>query len=380
MRHLAKSFDIHLGAFIDDPVDQQHVKMLETLCASTCFITRGGRSRALRLPGGWVSNLPLSVALWRDEQMTRFVERAVQGGTNHAYVFSGQMASYVLRHVCQKMTVVMDFVDVDSEKFAQYARSVKWPMSSVYRREAGRLRQFEKQVARSVDATLFVSEQEARLFRKRGGSYAHTVYALENGVDLDYFAPQPGSEATDRPGLVFTGAMDYRPNIEAVEWMVEEVLPMVRQKVPETRFTIVGGNPPASVRRLKTRKHVEVTGRVDDVRPYIAAAQVAVAPMQTARGIQNKVLEAMAMGKPVVATSPAYSGIDAVSDTHLVVRDEPEAFSRAVVELLKDKERRLHMGTAARRKVTERYSWDSRLRVLDDILVRHRQPGSRVAS
>lgn len=376
LRHLAKKFDIHLGAFIDDPEDRQHVGMLEDVCASTCFIMRGSGARALRLPGAWNSTLPLSVALWRNKGMARYVEEKMNGGVEHAYIFSGQMAPYILRYVSQKLTVVMDFVDVDSDKFRQYADRAHWPVSRVYKREAGRLHQFEKQIARAVDASLFVSEEEAALFRRHAGSYAHTVYALENGVDLDYFAPQPEPEGAGPARLVFTGAMDYRPNVEAADWMVQSVLRKVQDEVPGTEFTIVGANPGAGVRRLGGRTGVTVTGRVDDVRPYLAAADVAVAPIRTARGIQNKVLEAMAMGKAVVSTTAAYSGIDARPEEELVVRDDADGFAEAIVSLLKDDARRQQLGRAARARMVERYSWASRLEVLDGILARHRQPGA----
>ncbi|MBZ6379997.1 hypothetical protein B5C34_14305 [Pacificimonas flava] len=383
LRHLAKSYDIHLGAFIDDDADWRYVPVLEELCASTCFLKVGSRRNPARLARAWLGSLPLSVALWGSAEMKSYVDDCLSDRSiQNAYVFSGQMAPYVHRHVTSGRTIIMDFVDVDSDKFRQYAATASWPFSGLYSQEAAQLKQFEKQTARVVDASLFVSEAEAKLFRGIAGSYGHTVYALENGVDLDFFSPAGGTPSADAKttaeagrGLVFAGAMDYPPNIEAVEWLVGDILPRVRRRVPGTDLTIVGSNPVPAVRRLARKKGVEVTGFVEDIRPYVRRAAISVAPIRTARGVQNKVLEAMAMGKPVVASSQAYSGINAEPGHDLLVADTADAFAGAVADLLEDGKRRARMGRAARAKMRSYYSWDARLAHLDEIMARHAKAG-----
>lgn len=375
LSHLRRHFHVHLGAFIDDPDDWQYEDTLRAVCGEVCLIERSGPGKLLSAAHGLFDDAPLSVALWSDPRMRSFVQRVIDRyNVRHSYVFSGQMAGYMLRHLSSRRMFIMDFVDMDSDKFTQYVRTSSWPMKRIYQREAVRLRQFEKQIARTADACLFVSEDEAALFRRHAGSYGHTVYALENGVDLEFFTPlEDETPVGERPplGLVFTGAMDYRPNIEAAEWMVEDILPRVRDAVPGTHFTIVGSNPSRRIEALGGRPGVTVTGRVPDVRPFIAAADVSVAPIRTARGVQNKVLEAMAMGKPVVATDQAYAGISAEAGRDLIVTSGADAFAAAVVDLAKDGDARRRIGEAARKRMEEHYSWDRKMAVLDTLIERH---------
>ncbi|MEE4350233.1 MAG: TIGR03087 family PEP-CTERM/XrtA system glycosyltransferase [Pacificimonas sp.] len=369
LKHLAKSFDIHIGAFVDDPSDLQHVDRLRAMSVSSTFIEGGRMNQKMRLPRAWFSDTPLSVALWQDRRMKDYVKAVLSDGSvQNVYVFSGQMAPYIQKYTSRRRTIIMDFVDVDSDKFDQYAARASWPKKAVYGREARLLKQFEKQVARIVDASLFVSEAEARLFRRHAGSYAHTVYPLENGVDLEMFRPSGAKPAPH--SLVFTGAMDYLPNMEAVDWMVKDILPIVRRTHPGASFTIVGSNPAPEVKRL-AGKGVTVTGTVPDVRPHVHDAAVAVAPIKTARGIQNKVLEAMAMGRPVVATEAAFSGIRAQPGRDLIVEDDTDAFAGAITALFDNPDRAEALGRAGRARMESVYSWPARLSDLDLIMAKH---------
>src|SRR6185436_3795466 len=196
---------------------------------------------------------------------------------------------------------VLDFVDVDSALWRASAARRMPPLSWLQRLEARRLARFEIETVRRFDHALFVSAAEARDFGRRAGD--PPVAVVGNGVDLDAFALRNGTPVA--PEIVFTGTMDYFPNVDAVQYLSASILPRVRDAVPAARFTIVGRNPTRAVRRLAREPEVTVTGAVPDVRPYLARAAVAVAPMRIARGVQNKVLEAMAAGVPVVATSVA---------------------------------------------------------------------------
>jgi sugar transferase (PEP-CTERM/EpsH1 system associated) len=230
---------------------------------------------------------------------------------------------------------------------------------------------FEKQVARHVDLSLFVSEAEAATFRSIAGSYGHSVDTLHNGVDLEYFRPDAAFEhvkGEGSPSLVFTGAMDYRPNVDAVRWFAADVLPLVRRRFPHAGLTIVGSNPTPDVVALGKRNGILVTGRVPDVRPYIAAADVSVAPIRIARGIQNTVLEAMAMGRPIVASEAAFEGIEAERETDLLVRNSAPEFAGAICDIVCDPALAAALGARARARVTANYAWETQLRKLDRYL------------
>jgi len=375
LKHIAARETVHIGAFVDDPADMAHAEVLAGICKTVKLVPMRKIDRLARALDGWQRDLPLSVALYDDKAMRSWVwERIKQDSIDRIFVFSSQMAPYALGHTSEDRRIVMDFVDIDSDKFAQYAAESRRPKSWLYAREARLLGRFEKQVARHVDVSLFVSDTEAAMFRRLAGSYAHTVEALHNGVDLAYFSASGAFDTltlNGSPTLVFTGAMDYRPNIDAVCWFVKDVFPRVRAEHPDAAFYIVGGKPSADVQVLGGRDGVVVTGRVADVRPYLAAADVVVAPLRIARGVQNKVLEAMAMSRPVVATSAAHAGIDAEPGRDLLVRDDPIQFADAISSVMRDAAPAQLLGTNGRSAMEQRYAWPSQLAKLDQFLGIH---------
>ena len=260
---------------------------------------------------------------------------------------------------------VMDFVDVDSEKFRAYAERGPLPLRWLYGREARLLSGFERAVAARADYSLFVSEDEAALFRQMSGLGQDKVITIENGIDLDYLQPKPRTQ--DRRLIVFTGQMDYPPNVEAVTSFATQVFPAIRDACPDARFAIVGRHPTAAVQALAQRPGVEVTGAVPDIRPWLVDASLVVAPLKIARGIQNKVLEAMAMARAVVASPAAAQGIDAENGREIVVAP-PAAMASAVAALLADPAAADQIGKAARARMETRYRWEERLRPLKGLL------------
>jgi sugar transferase (PEP-CTERM/EpsH1 system associated) len=280
------------------------------------------------------------------------------------YVFSSQMAQYLPDRTRAK--VVMDFVDMDSAKFAAYAETSWGPMRWMLAREARLMTAFETKVAGRADASLFVSEAEAGLFRKRTG--AERVRVVENGIDTDFYDPEACFEriGSAGPAIIFSGQMDYRPNVEAAVWFAQAILPRVRAVHPDARFVIVGRNPTEAVRTLARLPGVSVTGEVADVRGWLAAASVIVAPLKLARGIQNKVLEGMAMARPVVASAAAAQGID--HGGTIRVGAGAGEIAEAVNALLSDGAAAAQLGMRARRQVQQRYGWPARLAVLDEVL------------
>jgi polysaccharide biosynthesis protein PslH len=342
LKALAKLAPVHVAALIDDEADRQHVAMVESVAAGV-LVERRNPSRASAVLRALASGKPASVAafdnaLLRDTVKT-FVARAA---VDTIYAFSGQMAQYVPRDFRGRF--VMDFVDMDSAKFAALGGFANGE-------EAKRLKAFEIATARRADVSLFVSTAEADLFTRETGCRASV---LENGIDLAHFASDKGVPVdAQRPLIVFTGQMDYAPNVAAVTGFVLDVLP----RVPSATFAIVGRAPSAEVRALAGDR-VIVTGEVPDTRPWLAAADVVVAPLKLARGIQNKVLEAMAMGKPVVVSSGAAQGIDAVDGRDLIVADDP---ADVIISLLRDPERMRRIGLSARARMVARYGWDAQM-------------------
>lgn len=260
----------------------------------------------------------------------------------------------------------MDLIDVDSYKWAQYSEKSPGLKRQIYRYEARCLSRYEHRIAETFDHLLVVSEQERNIFLR--GLAVDNLSVVTNGVDLDFFnLHHPQRQQPQKPTLVFTGVMDYWPNIEGVQWFVERIFPRIRAVIPATAFYIVGSRPATDVRRLGRIAGIVVTGFVEDVRDYLSAADVCVVPLRIARGIQNKILEAMAMGKPVVTTSQAFEGIKAVSGQEIISADGEDMFAAAVIDLLQDRQKAESMGAKARQCVETHYSWDRNLSVLDDI-------------
>jgi polysaccharide biosynthesis protein PslH len=379
LRYLSERAKVHLVCFADDEADAAHAAGLKAALndrLASIHVEPRRVSRAAAAARALVTGKPLSLTLFDSASLRRVVhERLAEPRVDGLFVYSGQMAQFVPETLRQRF--VMDFVDMDSEKFAAYA-AAGGPMVAVHAREARRLFAFERAIAGRADASLFVSEAEAALFRRRSG--AARVAALANGIDSDRFdpnadfAPLPREQRGEGPLLLFTGQMDYRPNVEAVSWFAAEVLP----QLPGARFVIAGRNPTAAVQALAGER-VIVTGAVDDMRSWLAAADVVVAPLRIARGIQNKVLEAMAMANPVVASPAAFEGIEAEPGRHLLVADGAENMAAAIRRLLAHLDEAKRLGGAARALVRATYRWDARLQPLDDLLFpsSRRRPGSQ---
>jgi sugar transferase (PEP-CTERM/EpsH1 system associated) len=371
LKHLARSYRVHLGTFVDDADDWQHVPTVEAMCASSHFASLNPLLARVRSLGALAANRSLSLDYYRDARLQRWVGQTVAAHKiERVLVFSSAMAQYA--DAFPQARRVIDFCDVDSDKWRQYADKKSWPMSWLYRHEARQLLRYERQVAREYDASLFVSNPEADLFRQLAPESAARIGHFSNGVDTEYFSPDLGHDNPYAPGeraLVFTGAMDYWPNVDAVQWFCDEVFPRLQARFTDLRFYIVGSRPAPQVQALAQRPGVVVTGTVPDVRPYIAHAAVAVAPLRIARGIQNKVLEAMAMATPVVVSPQALEGIDALPGTELVLADQADGFVDAVGSLLALQQAAGQaMGRAARAKVERRYSWPSNLACIEERL------------
>lgn len=364
LKHLAGRYRIHLGAFVDDADDWRHRPALEALCEETFLLPLSPLSARVRSLTALARREPLTMAYYRDARLREWVDGVLSRGTvERVFVFCSAMAQYVERPEHARLRRVLDFVDMDSDKWYQYASSHRWPLSWIYEREAETLLRYERRCASAFDASLFVSEAEAKLFRQHAAESATRVGFVENGVDTEYFSPTrdyPNPYGTDERALVFTGAMDYWANVDAVVWFADKVFPRVLKAVPQARFYIVGARPTSTVSLLADREGVHVTGTVDDIRPYLAHAQVAVAPLRIARGVQNKVLEAMAMGRPVVASEQAAEGLRLDNGLRAMVCRDANAMREQTVQLLMHGDRD-GIGARNRDWVLRHYDWERNL-------------------
>ena len=372
LRHVGKRYAVHLGTLIDDPSDWQHVDTVRRLCADAYFAPLDRRIGKIACLRGLLTGAPLSFAFFRDRGLFRWVRRVLDGVRPEViFVCSTNMAQYVLDHPYRPPRLIVDYADVDSAKWADYATQARGPRRFVFAREARLVRAAEQRIAQVADACTFVSEPEAELFRRIAPAHAAKIAAIGSGVDAKYFAPDHGFPPPYDPAhasFVFTGTMDYWPNVDAVTWFAKEILPAIRRAHPLARFFIVGSAPAPAVQRLRDQPGVQVTGRVPDVRPYLEHAVAAVAPMRVARGIQNKVLEAMAMAKPVIVTTAALTGIDVDPDREILLADTVGGLATACCRLIDEPATGARVGAAARRRILAEFRWPARLAGFDPIL------------
>ncbi|MEC5387222.1 TIGR03087 family PEP-CTERM/XrtA system glycosyltransferase [Uliginosibacterium sp. H3] len=376
LKFLAQHYQVHLGTFVDYADDWQYVPALDEFCASVCAERISPRLARVLSLRGLLGGEALSLPFYRNRRMANWVRDTVGAHRiERAVVFSSPMAQYIDGGIAGHC--VVDFVDVDSAKWTRYAEDRSGLMAWLYRREGLRLAAFEREVAQRVAASVLVSEAEAALFKSVAPEAVSRTHAIGNGVNADSFSPQhdfTSPYATGERPVVFTGAMDYWPNIDAVCYFADEVWPAVLARYPDARFHIVGMNPSEAVRALAARPGINVTGTVPDVRPWLRHAHAVVAPLRVARGVQNKILEAMAMGRPVVASATCAVGISARQGEELFVADATPEWVEAVSSLLADTARAEQAGQLARQRVLSDYSWEAHLQQFRQLIEGERKP------
>ncbi len=370
--HLSRRHEVTLACFVDRAEDMAHVETLKGVCAGVDAVPLDPRWARAKSAAGLLGRRPLSLAYFSSAEMRRRVEaRLAETAFDAIFVFSSVMGAFVPKGAGTPM--VVDFVDVDSDKWRQYARFQPLRKKWIYKIEAGRLARFERAAGRRAAACVFATESDAALFRQMAPDAR--VFAVENGVDTGYFTPDDLSKDpssmrgdADAKQVVFTGAMDYFPNVDAVCHFAREIWPTIRREVPDASFTIVGSHPSDAVLRLAALPGVAVTGSVPDVRAFLARASVSVAPVRIARGVQNKVLEAMAMGLPVVASPEAFEGVRATPGEDLFVENNPKRFATRVIRILRNPHLARSLAENARRVIRERYDWDRNMSVLERLI------------
>jgi sugar transferase (PEP-CTERM/EpsH1 system associated) len=383
LRHLVRDYRVSLGTFIDDASDVTGIPTLRSMVADLYVGTIRKPWAYARAFPRWLNGDPLSFALFRSRGLERWLDRVEADHPPVAVVtHSSNISAYAVdkfrRPSGTEPRRVLHFADVDSEKFVAYADLASGPKKWLFATEARRVRREERRLAAGADVVALVTDEEANLFRSVLVANREHVVTLPNGVDTETFSPDRYPETLidgAQPSIVFTGAMDYPPNVQAVTWFAREVFPRVRASLPGVRFVIVGSRPTADVRKLASEGAIIVTGRVDSVAPYLAAARLVVAPLLIARGIQNKVLEAMAMAKAVVVSPGALAGITARPGEHLICADAASQWVETCVDLLADPEKARRLGRNARQLILEQYTWDAQFARLDRLLRPGDPPG-----
>jgi sugar transferase (PEP-CTERM/EpsH1 system associated) len=340
------------------------MRALESLCRRVSVV-RLGTSRWARAAASWGRGGTVTSGAFYSPRMVRLLrEWTAEVPFVAALASASSMVHYLRRRELGGVPAVVDLVDVDSQKWFDYAAASRGAIASLYRTEGRRLRKLESSLPSWARAVTLVSEAETDLFRSFCPS--PDVHTVPNGVDLEYFRQQ--SPALAEEGCVFVGALDYKPNVDAVTWFSKEVWPVIVRAHPNARLRLVGRQPVAEVLRLSEVPGVEVVGQVPDVRPHLSWAAVAVAPLRIARGLQNKVLEALAMRKPVVASPQALAGLRERLDLPALTATTPAEWAEYVGRLLNDEPLRRQLGAAGRRYVESHHSWERCLEPLSDLL------------
>lgn len=374
LRHLASLGPVHVATFAERAADLAHEGALAGLAISHCLVHR---RKPLALAGleALAGGKPVSLAAFRSGKLHAYVRRLLRDRPIEAiYVFSSQMGQYVPADFAG--WVVADFVDVDSAKFEAYGAQGSGLRRWIDAREGRLLRAEEARLALRANCSLFVSDEEAALFSSRLAPEQRRrceIRALRNGIDCSLFdpasiEPEPALRACSGPRLIFTGQMDYAPNIAAALRTIDRIMPIVRRSLPMATFHVVGRNPPDALRARSGHEGCHVWGEVADIRPWLRGADIALVPLDIARGVQNKVLEAMAMALPVVLTTGAATGIGAQADAHLALAETDVDLAARVIQLATRGDDASALGQRARQHVRDRLGWAATLEPLGGLL------------
>lgn len=328
-------------------------------------------SKVLRYAWALFNRQGLSVGAFHSHRMQDVVDSLLSGGCEVMLLSASSLAYYVCSspaYSARQCRLLVDMMDVDSDKWLQYSNNASWPMTWVYQREFKKIRSLEATANRLFDKTFLIAQEEVNLFHNNVSSHT-PVEVLGNGMDFDSFYPPASLSDTVPARYLFTGVMDYKPNVDSVLWFVKSCWPQIIRALPEATFTIAGMNPVAEVKALQSAKGVSVTGFVDEILPCFHEAGVFVAPFRIARGVQNKVLQAAACELPIVTTSMGAEGIAFASEQSMFIADDEMAFSQACIDAVKNPDVARAKAIVALQAMRDTYSWEQQLKPLEEALL-----------
>lgn len=346
---LSKQHEVHLFCLSDEPVTQQSIDKVAEVCASITIFPLSKPRLFLRMLGNLASQRPMQVAYFSDAKaIKKFQSLANQLQPEKVIVQLARMAEYVEG---LPMAKLLDYQDAFSKGLERRKIHNPWWMRSLLQMECNRLRKYETYVFDRFEQKMIISKQDALLIEHPHNA---SLSVIPNGVDTDYYKPEPRAKTLD---LLFTGNMGYEPNVNCVKYMSDKVLPLLDKEFPHIQFVAAGKEPSADLKRLKSR-HLQLTGWVDDLRTYYQQARIFVAPMQIGIGMQNKILEAMSMGLPVITTTLANNAIGAEHGKEIWIADSPEKVAEGISYLLNNTDLALKIGQNARHLMVNEFSWN----------------------
>ena len=365
IKHLARDHEVVVVSPVRSAEEAAAAPGIEPYCARYVTVRLWEPLQALRMVACLATPVPSSMAYFQSRRLARQARAALDAERFDLVI---AMCSSVAHYVSGTKNVpkILDFVDMDSQKWLEYARYKPFPLSLGYRLEGKKLEREERRLAGLFDLCTVTTRAECETLE----SYRTGVAAdwFPNGVDSDYFAPT--AVPYDPDTICFVGRMDYYPNQECMFEFCANVLPRIRARRPQTKLFVVGADPSRAVVKLGGLPGVTVTGSVPDVRPYLMRAALVVAPLNIARGTQNKILEAMSAGVPVVASRLAAGGVDAVANEHLLVASTPEEYAQAALRILDHPAQRQRLGATGRERMLSHHAWDRSMQRLDGIIDR----------
>ena len=370
LKYFSQRYKVYVGTFIDDPEDKKYASEMEQFCEEIFYVTISPKSAKVKSLLGLLENKALSIKYYENKYMENWISEIIQQASiDNIFVFCSSIAPFVMNKKYENKFKVLDMVDVDSLKWKEYAEKSNFLLACLYKRESRLLSKLEVEYTNNFNKTLLVTNEEVEEFKSISGKILNAPVAINNGVDTHYFDPNiPIQDYYDSRyfNIVFTGVMNYKPNEDAVTWFVGEILPELIKIKSNIHFHIVGASPSKVVEKLEQANCVTVVGRVDDIRSYIKYADLVVAPLKTARGIQNKVLEAMAMQKPVIMTSVAAAGINNFPYRKNLIADNKEDYVKKIKFYFNTDVSKQH-GGELREYILDNFSWQSTFTKLDDM-------------
>ncbi|MDO6566314.1 TIGR03087 family PEP-CTERM/XrtA system glycosyltransferase [Alteromonas sp. 1_MG-2023] len=359
-------YQVEVLTLLESEKDKENVSALEShlnIRVTACKLA----SKARRYSWALLKGQPISVGAFYSEALQGALNQRLASNCDVVLLTASSLGYYIFESSEYGTTnchILMDFMDVDSDKWKQYATSTKWPMRYIYQRESNKIRKLEKQACAEFLQTYLIADEEVSLFRRQVTD-AKPVKVLGNGLDFDAFYPALSPPNNAAPHFLFTGVMDYKPNVDAVVWFVKSCWPKIISRFPDAIFTIAGMNPIAEVNTLASVDGVKVTGFVDDILPCFHEADTFVAPFRLARGVQNKVLQAAACKLPIVTTSMGAEGIAFASPSSMWIEDNENAFAQACINTIENRIESTSRATSAYEAIRAEYSWEQQLKPLE---------------
>jgi sugar transferase (PEP-CTERM/EpsH1 system associated) len=365
IRHLSERHEVHVASIARSAEEAREGEGLAAHCASYDIGRVSNPVQTLRMVLRLPTPAPSSLGYFHSPQLAQRID-ALLAGTRFDLIFvhCSSVAPYVEN--VRGTPKILDFGDMDSQKWLEYARFKPFPLSLGYRLEGAKMERAEKRLARRFDLCTATTRAEWETLESYRTGVASDWFP--NGVDSEYFAP--GGQDYDADTISFVGRMDYYPNQECMFDFCARTLPLLHARRPALKLVIVGADPSPRVRRLARLPGVSVTGSVADVRPYLHRSALMIAPLNIARGTQNKILEAMASGVPVVTSRVAAGGVDAAAPEHFLVASSPQEYAAAILRILDDRAERERLSRAGRARMLSHHAWDRSMQRLDAIIER----------